>query len=147
MNVTRATNLTAVVPPFTPGTTADVVVTATKINQSLSSQLQLTVSDVAGNVTVCDPVDVTVGREAGTPVSTTLTGIPAAEHWIEVHNGTPGLTNLAVRVNGTRWQVAGLKPGETRTLDVARAMQGSNNTVVLTPTGRPGGSAWVLVRD
>ena len=147
VNVTRATNLTAVVPPFTPGTTADVVVTATKINQSLSSQLQLTVSDVAGNVTVCDPVDVTVGREAGTPVSTTLTGIPAAEHWIEVHNGTPGLTNLAVRVNGTRWQVAGLKPGETRTLDVARAMQGSNNTVVLTPTGRPGGSAWVLVRD
>jgi hypothetical protein len=145
--VTAAVNLTAVVPPFTPGTTSDVVVTATKVNPSLGSRLELAVIDVAGNVTRCDPVDVTVGREAGKPVSTTLTGIPATEHWIEVHNGTPGLTSLSVRVNGRNWQVAGLGSGETRTLDVAQAMQGSNNTVVLTPTGRPGGSAWVVVHD
>jgi hypothetical protein len=50
------TNAVTVVPPFVSGTTNPLVVTSTKVNQSLASSLQLTVTDVAGNTTVCDPV-------------------------------------------------------------------------------------------
>lgn len=65
-----------------------------------------------------------------------------------MYNGNPGLTNLRVEVNGTVLQVAGLKTGEHRALDVSTAMSNvTNNTVVVTPTGKPGSSAWVMVHD
>lgn len=41
---------------FTPGTTSPIVVTATKVDQTKGSTLTLTVTDMAGNRTVCDPV-------------------------------------------------------------------------------------------
>jgi hypothetical protein len=52
--VTTSTNATTVVPPFTVGTTSPVVVTATKIDQTLDSSVTLTVTDVCGNVTTAD---------------------------------------------------------------------------------------------
>lgn len=54
--VTDTTNAATVVPAFVPGTTDPVVVTSTKLDQSLGSRLALHVTDVAGNVTDCDPV-------------------------------------------------------------------------------------------
>ena len=56
IQVTKSTNALTVVPPFTPGTTSPVVVTSTKIIQSMSSVLALKITDVDGNVTICDPV-------------------------------------------------------------------------------------------
>ena len=50
------TNAVTLVPFFVPGDTSPVVVDSTKIIQTLPSSLKLTVTDVAGNVTVCDPV-------------------------------------------------------------------------------------------
>jgi WD40 repeat protein len=50
------TNAVTVVPAFVPGTTNPVVITSTKVNQALASSLKVTVTDVAGNTTVCDPV-------------------------------------------------------------------------------------------
>ncbi|MGH3427130.1 MAG: hypothetical protein ACRDQZ_06135, partial [Mycobacteriales bacterium] len=47
---------TTVVGPFSSGDTSPVNVTSTKTIQSKSSSLGLKVTDVAGNVTVCDPV-------------------------------------------------------------------------------------------
>jgi hypothetical protein len=151
--VTTASNLTVVwAPPWTPGATYPVIYTATKINQSLSSTLGLRVTDVAGNVTACDAVDLTIGlsvrRATGKPTTVTLTGIPRAENMITIANGTPGLTNLRITVNGTEFQVDGLKGGEVRELDVASAMlPGDNNTIAFTGLGKPEGAAWVLVHD
>ena len=54
--VTKSQNADTVVPPFTSGTTGAVLVTATKITQSAGSVVELTVTDVAGNKIVCDPV-------------------------------------------------------------------------------------------
>ena len=54
--VTTKVNTNVTWPAFVQGTTSPVVVTGTKINQSLASQLALRVTDVAGNVTDCDPV-------------------------------------------------------------------------------------------
>ena len=63
--VLTATNATVSIPPFTSGTTNPVVITATKINQSQSATVALSVRDVAGNSTNCDPVYTTV--EASIP--------------------------------------------------------------------------------
>jgi streptogramin lyase len=146
--VTKATNLTAVVPAFSVGQTTPVVVRATKIVQTQGSTLALRVTDVAGNITNCDPVDVTISRTTGKPDTHVFTGLPQAEHWIDVQNESPGLTGIQIKVNGKVFQVAGLKDGELRTLNVSSAMNaGSNNTISLEAQGKPGGSAWVLVRD
>ena len=45
-----AANSVVTVPPFTPGTTSPVVVTATKIDQTMGATVALSVTDVAGNV-------------------------------------------------------------------------------------------------
>lgn len=54
--VPTTTNATAVVSPFASGSTSPDTVTAAKTDQTMSSSLSLTVTDVAGNVTTCDPV-------------------------------------------------------------------------------------------
>jgi MYXO-CTERM domain-containing protein len=56
IEVTESKNASTPVPSFTVGTIAPVVVTATKIDKDQGSQVALRVTDVAGNVTVCDPV-------------------------------------------------------------------------------------------
>ncbi len=61
--VQTSTNATVNIPTFTVGTTAPVVITATKINQSLSSTVILRVGDVAQNFTVCDPVYTTLSAQ------------------------------------------------------------------------------------
>jgi hypothetical protein len=54
--VTETNNANTPVPPFSVGATSPVVVTATKIDQTLASQVAITVTDTAGVVTKCDPV-------------------------------------------------------------------------------------------
>ena len=49
-------NAVTVVGAFAPGTTASVLVDSKKVNQFLASSLALKVTDVAGNVKICDPV-------------------------------------------------------------------------------------------
>jgi hypothetical protein len=148
--VTRLSNATVAFNPnpVPVGYTGLVTVTATKIDLSKGSRLELRVTDMEGNVTLCDPVEVEVSRTTGQPVSQTFTEIPERERWVDVVNGTPGVTSLSLRVNGRTFQIAGLKAGEKRRLDIASAMRpGDTNTITLTPTGQPGGSAWVLIHD
>lgn len=87
-------------------------------------------------------------RDTGKPVAHAFTGISEAESKVTVYNGNPGLTNVAVNVNEKRLEVAGLKDGEERTIDVSSAMvAGNNNTIILESRGKPGGSAVVLIHD
>lgn len=133
---------------ITDHTTAPIIVTATKLDQRLGSQLGLQLTDVAGNVTRCDPQDVTLERLTGRPVASVLTGVSRAEHFVEVSNGTPGLAHLRIRVNDDVFRVLGLDDGEVRQVNVESAMEpGDQNVVELTPLGPPGGTAWVLLSD
>jgi hypothetical protein len=147
IDVLKAVNASLSLPPFALGFADPLSVRATKLDLALSAQVELRVRDVTGDAVTCDPVLVTVSRSPGAPVSVTLTGVPQAEHTLDVSNGVPGLTNLRVEVNGRRWELAGLKDGESRTLDLSPAMRSGANTVVLTPVGRPGGSAVALIHD
>jgi hypothetical protein len=146
--VDKSTNATTVVPPFTPGTNNAVVVRATKINQSLGSTVQLTVTDVAGNKTTCDPVIHVEVREAGKPSNATYTGLPQAESKVRITNGSPGLRRVDVIVNGTTWRVTGLRNGQVSTFDVASAMKpGTDNTIRIMGYGAPGADALVVISD
>ncbi|MGH2451009.1 MAG: Ig-like domain-containing protein [Candidatus Limnocylindria bacterium] len=148
IEVTKSTNANVTWAPFDAGETDPVVVRGTKINNSKSSTVELRVTDVAGNVTVCDPVITLVVREAGKPTSQTHTGIPDFEHKVLVENGSPGLSKLDVIVNGKTWRLNGLKAGQVSTLDVASAMRpGNDNTFTLKAYGKPGASALVVISD
>ncbi|HEX9945699.1 MAG TPA: hypothetical protein VGG03_27130, partial [Thermoanaerobaculia bacterium] len=148
IEVTRSENADVNVPSFPKGSPGPVLVTARKRTQGVKSVVELTITDLTGNVIVCDPVLTLQIRGNGKPVSETLSELPAAEHKVTVVNGSPGLKDLHVTVNGRRFTIAGLKDGEQRTLDVSSAMQpGSDNVIVLTAHGKPGGSAEVAIHD
>lgn len=148
IQVLESANATVAIPSFQPGTSEPLIVTGTKIDQALSSRVRLRVTDLAGNVVDCDPVLTQEVRETGKPESSTYAGIPPEEHVLTVYNGDPGLRMLEVDVNGRKFNMTGLRPGEERALDVASAMTpGMVSTFTLTAHGKPGGSAAVMIWD
>jgi hypothetical protein len=144
--VLYSNNANTVVPPFTVGTTGSVVVRATKINQSNGASVGLQVTDLSGNTTTCDPTSVTLKlRHKAASVRQRISGLSAAEHWVRVDNGRPGLKQIQVKVNGRSFVVK-LRAGRTRTLDVASAMRrGNHNTMVLIARGGRRGEADVTL--
>lgn len=145
--VTRSENADTVVPPFTVGTTDPVVLSATKIDQTQRARVEARVTDLAGNVAICDPILVLVVRENGSSVTDSHNDVPRAEDKVTVTNGSPGINHLEIRVNGRKFNVTGLKAGERKTIDISSAMVDGNNTVTLRATGKPGGSANVMIWD
>ncbi len=63
IKIIKSTNATVTTSDHLPFTTSPVYVTATKIQPKKASVLELEVTDVAGNVTRCDPVLTTLAAE------------------------------------------------------------------------------------
>lgn len=148
--VTRSENADTVVPPFTVGTTDPVVVTSTKIDQTRRARIEIRATDLAGNVSICDPIHTLVVRETGPSAGTadlTSHDVPQAENKVTIINGEPGLATLEATVNGKKFKASGLKDGEKVTLDISSAMRPGDNTVSLKGTGKPGGWADVFIWD
>jgi hypothetical protein len=148
IEVTQSVNANVAVPPFTAGTTDPLVVTATKVNPSLKSQVALRVTDVAGNVTECDPVLLLLSKTEHGAVEVTVTDLPDAEHFVTLMNGDPGMRRVAVWVNGERFVERNLAPGEERSFDVAAAMEpGNDNVIAIKANGRKGATVAVMISD
>ncbi len=161
VTITTLTNMTAQVAAYsdpitfapsrvtiTDHTTRSVVVTATKLDQNLGSQVAMQVQDVAGNVTTCDPIDLTLDRTTGRRTVRSLPNVSASEHYLLITNGSPGVTTLTITVNGHHTQLAGLSDGEVRELDMAAWLHaGQDNVVEIRTEGAPGGSAWALLAE
>jgi sugar lactone lactonase YvrE len=146
--VTQSTNAATTVPFFTPGTTGALLVTATKINQSLSAQVGLEVADVAGNVTDCDPAMTDLIKDSRKPVTDIFTGILPSEHLVHIYNGNPGLSHLLLKVNGRKMNERDLQPNEQRTVDIAAALYTHQvNTVTIVVRGRQRGEATLVIAD
>jgi uncharacterized Ntn-hydrolase superfamily protein len=138
--VTVATNTTVTFKMPAKGYTGTVVVTATKINQNAGSTVGLKVTDVCGNVTSFDPVDVTVNPDKHETVTVTVAG---DESLVQIVND--GLEAMRITVNGHQMDIR-LTEHETRIVNIARAMvPGPNNKVVFEGWGRAGGHAVVTV--
>jgi hypothetical protein len=148
ITVIYADNASVTVPAFSSGTTGPVVVTATKIDQSLPSQVDLAVGDVEGNCTSCDPILTHILTGKGNGREQSFAHVDAAERFVTVTNGNPGLRNLEVLVNGRKFRLFKLKDGERRTLDVSRAMlPGDHNVLVLRGNGNAGSRADIIIWD
>jgi len=147
VTILEAVNANVQIPPFAPGTTAPLYIAGSKIDLSRSARIRLRLTDAAGNITECDPVLTEVERQAGKPVSQTWT-VPAAERFVTIVNGAPGLRHLEVAVNGRLYRLNDLRDNEERTLDVSAAVrEGEDSTITLTSYGKPGGGATVLIHD
>ena len=146
--VTRSENADTVVPPFTVGTTAPIILSATKIDQSQRARVEARVTDLAGNVALCDPILTLVVRDSNSPIVQTHADVPQVEDTVTVTNGAPGLKNLEIVVNGTKFKVTGLKDNEEQTVDISSALlPGENNVVTLKGHGKKGSSASVMIWD
>lgn len=146
--VTKSENADTVVPPFTAGTNDPVVLNSTKIDQTQRARVEARVTDLAGNVKICDPILVLAVRESGQSLTDSMADVPRAEDRVTITNGKPGVATLEVLVNGKKFKASGLKDGEVRTLDVSSAMvPGDHNSLQLKATGKPGGSANVMIWD
>jgi hypothetical protein len=146
--VTHASNAITSVPAFPVGTNDPVVVTATKVNQMLSSSVALEVTDLYGNVATCDPVLTTTIRSSGAPETQRYVGLAQNESMVEITNGNPGVKNLDLVVNGKTFNVTGLGDGRSTTLDVSSAMlAGSDNTLSVTARGKPGAAATIVIAE
>lgn len=133
---------------FPLGSRSPVTVTALKNDPNASSRLGLRVTDVCGNVTLCDPVFTIRTRENGKPETETVEGLAQSEGTVALFNDTPGVTTLRIEVNGQTFMAAGLKDGERRTIDISSAMlPGNSNAVRLTALGKPGGSVEVMIHE
>lgn len=146
--VTSSSNATTSVPPFTPGTTSPVVVTATKINQSAGSTVALQVTDVAGNVTNCDPALIGLRHHKAMAQRIRVRHLSAAESTITIVNGKPGIRRILIAVNGKIVKSVILRAGQHETVSVAGAMRASGgNTIALTMMGKAGGGATVAIHN
>ncbi len=86
-------------------------------------------------------------RNRGKPVSHSFTGLSQADGMVTVRNGSNGLKNLRITVNGRRFHVDDLQDRQGPVLlDVSSAMAAAeSSTIVFTALGKPGTCAWVGV--
>lgn len=146
--VSESTNASTAVPPFTVGTTSPVVVTATKVNQSQGSTVGLTVTDVAGNVTMCDPALIGLQHHKARAQRFRVRHLSRAESNITMVNGRPGIHRILIAVDGKIVKSVLLRGGQTRTVSVAGAMRfARGNTIAMTLMGKAGGTATVAIHD
>jgi hypothetical protein len=147
IQVTSAVNVTVNVPAFGVGTISPIVVTATKVDQSQSSEVGFTVTNVEGSATSCDPVDFTASIRNHTETHK-FRNLSSSEHYIRIINGKPGLEKIVFRVNEDQFDLSGLPAGASRDLNIGSAMRtGNDNRVELRASGAAGASAYILIGD
>ncbi len=156
-NTPPTTNATVAIPSFDTGTTLAVGVTATKINQSASAVVELTVIDLCGHTTVFDPVFATITIGASKSHHSEhfnfnhrevarFDGIGHTEGKVLLQNDTPGVASLVISVNGSEFRTH-LSNGETKKIDISSALFHGTNTVTVAASGRPGSSVDLTISD
>lgn len=151
------TNATVAILPFDYGTTQTLGVTATKVNQSDSSEIELTVTDLCGKTIVFDPVFATITIPASnSPVTrnfnfnhrevTNFNGIARAEGIVLLQNDTPGVSSLVIRVNRSEFRTL-LTNGETKRINISSALVHGSNTVTIVAVGPPNSSVDLTISD
>jgi hypothetical protein len=164
------TNATVVISSFDTGTTQILGVTATKMDQSASAVVQLTVTDLLGHVTVFDPVYATItvpgaavdSDSADDSDSKRASKSNSKSHHAEEFNynhrevvrfdgigGSEGKVSLMNGTPGVESLVirvngsqfrARLSGGETKKIDISSALLHGTNTVTVAVFGDPGSS-------
>jgi hypothetical protein len=156
-NTPPTTNATVAIPSFDQGTTQALGVTATKIDQSASAVVELTVVDLCGHTTVFDPVFATITIRASNSRHdrefnfnhreiARFDGIGRTEGKLLLQNDTPGVALLVIRVNGAEFKTR-LSNGETESIDISSALFHGANKVRVAAFGPPGSSVDLTISD
>jgi hypothetical protein len=160
-NTPPTTNATVAIPQFDHGTTLALGVTATKINQSASAVVELTVTDLCGKTTVFDPVFATISipvvrfRSQLRHVETFdfdhwvvahFDGIVRAEGIVFLQNDTPGVESVVITVNGRQFRTQ-LSDGKSKKIDISSALFHGTNTVTIAAFGDSGSSVDLAISD
>ena len=159
VNTPPTSNVTVVVAPFVLGTTGLVNVTATKINQTQTSVVELTVTDQCGKTTVFDPVFATITiptskskttdfdfKHSKRREVTLFSGISSTEGVVLLRNSTPGVDSLVITVNHSQFRTR-LSDGEIKKLDISSALVEGNNRVSVAAFGKPNSSVDLTISD
>ena len=133
--------------PISPAA-ASTTVRVVKVNSGQRSRVVVQVWDAVGNTAVCDPViaNLTVKNGRGLLVRV-FNGIPQAERYITLQNGTPGLTRAALTVNGRIVSQGSLSDGQVVAVDVAQWLRPGKNTVRIAARGPQGATAVLTIGD
>ena len=129
--------------------TTNVLCTATKNNGSLPANANAIVKNLCGTFALqLDPVSARLQIAGGGQTQLIFTNVPAAERFISLQNGLPGLTKLTLLVNGQSFVLSPLGAGSSKSLDVGAVMNpGNANIVVLLGEGAEGASATLALAD
>jgi hypothetical protein len=128
---------------FTPGQTTPITVTATKLDPNATAQVFIQAVNANGTLLDFDPAFLTV--HGGGSQTETLRGVAVDENALNLTNGTPGLRNLRVTVNGHVIEVP-LVSGERRTLSLRAWMTNPANKVEFAGEGDIGSSTKVMLQ-
>ena len=117
-----------------------------------TATLACTAEDSTGHVCSTDPVMVDVLRVKGQPVTVTVKGedgtFSANDRYVKIINGSAGLTQLEISVNGTKFKQTAMRDDTDYRLDIGSALRIlGENLVTVTAKGKPGGEATVLFSD
>lgn len=140
----QVVNATYSIPQFPVGTTSPVNFSATESGSHSYVKFQLT--NRAGDTSYIDAIFVDPERQPGTPIPYVVKKVTSDEGIITIQNQTPGLKHVRIEVDAgltsPKVQVAGLKDGETRVVNITSILHSSGSrTVRITPLGKPGGRA------
>ena len=130
------------------GTTFAVHLTATEIVRGAGARIEIIVTDVGGNKSICDPVLTSLHARAslGGRTRARTYRVSQNEKVVTIRNGHPGLRRVTVSVNGRRFVVRGLRPGATRRVRIAAALRkGDHNRITLRGHGAAGGGATIMI--
>lgn len=83
-----------------PNGTTNLVIIAGKIDPGAPAVVNARVFDGCNDGTQFDPVVANLLPQAGLPLWQTYGGVPSAEHYVTVANGSPGLPSVKLPVNG-----------------------------------------------
>jgi len=151
--VVSVVNATVTIPSFTPGTTDPIIVEARKIDPNAPSSLALRITNGAGLITECDPVDFTLIRGDGQPVINTFS-LGEREGYLRIDNS--GLQQISINLNGNYLLFSANSQGEgvyqmaawgVSTFDLTSYLVAGENSISITAMGSPGGSARISIHD
>ena len=140
----QVVNATYSIPQFPVGTTSPINFSATESGWSSYVKFQLT--NRADESSYIDAIFVDPERQPGRPIPYVVKNVTSHEGIITIQNQTPGLKNVRIEIDAglssAKVEVAGLKDGETRVVDIKSKLHISGpRTVTITPHGKPGGRA------
>jgi hypothetical protein len=122
----------------------DVILIATKVDQSKKSIITAEASDTSGNVSNC--IDAIMVK--GDSVKKTYPKIPKKagdQVIVHVQNYYPGITELKVKVNNTSHTLT-LTDGDYQTLDISSDLQNGNaNTITFKGTGVENSLGYIII--